>query len=147
MLYTTDGGSNWYGSDTCSGQPITLHAVTPELRLTRWDIYSYKTRIFSWLIFSLFNRFWNKLVKSKTISNDDLERGTMASDVHPPSSFYGRSYAAWVRFSPPFPINFAFTTMVVQTGLLLHKLIIHSTQCWWYITMDRMEKCMFAGQE
>jgi len=33
----------------------------------------------------------------------------MASDVHPSSPYFGRSYAAWVRFAPPFPLNFVFT--------------------------------------
>ena len=45
----------------------------------------------------------------KTITNDDLERATMTSDVHPSSPYFGRSYAAWVEFAPPFPINFATT--------------------------------------
>ena len=107
---TTDGGSNWYGSDTCSGQPITLHGGDPGITINKDGTFILTRRGFSPGLYSHYStNFGISWSNQKAISNDDLERGTMASDVHPPSSFYGRSYAAWVRFSPPFPINFAFT--------------------------------------
>ncbi|MCH7774508.1 MAG: exo-alpha-sialidase, partial [Bacteroidetes bacterium] len=43
------------------------------------------------------------------ISTDDLERATITTDAIKTSSFYGRSYAAWVRFTIPFSLWLAYT--------------------------------------
>jgi hypothetical protein len=40
---------------------------------------------------------------------EDLDRGTIMSDGDPSSSYYGRTYVTWVRFSPPFPAYFSYT--------------------------------------
>ncbi|MFB3055992.1 MAG: hypothetical protein ACE1ZQ_02370, partial [Ignavibacteriaceae bacterium] len=44
-----------------------------------------------------------------SISTDDLERDTITTDAIKSSSFYGRSYAAWVKLTTPFSLAFAFT--------------------------------------
>jgi hypothetical protein len=45
----------------------------------------------------------------QVVSTDDLERAALITDVTKSSSWYGRSYAAWVRFALPFPLMFAYT--------------------------------------
>jgi len=42
------------------------------------------------------------------ISTDDLERATITTDAITSSSFYGRTYAAWVKLTTPFSLAFAF---------------------------------------
>ncbi|MCW8806064.1 MAG: glycoside hydrolase, partial [Ignavibacteriaceae bacterium] len=110
VYVTTNGGSSWYGSDTCKGAPITLHGGDPGITINK-DGKFILTRIgFSTGLYSHYSTdngiTWSN---QKIITNDDLERATMTSDVHPASPFYGRSYAVYVKFAPPFPINFAVT--------------------------------------
>jgi hypothetical protein len=110
---TTNGGLNWFdwfGSDTCKGAPITLHGGDPGITINKDGTFILTRRGFSPGLYSHFSTdFGVTWSNQKTITNDDLERGTMASDVHPSSPYFGRSYAAWVRFAPPFPLNFVFT--------------------------------------
>ena len=110
VYVTTNGGNNWYGSDTCKGAPITLHGGDPGITINK-DGTFILTRIgFSTGLYSHYSTdngtTWSN---QKIITNDDLERATMTSDVHPTSPYFGRSFAAWVKFAPPFPLNFAFT--------------------------------------
>jgi len=110
VYVTTNGGNNWFGSDTCKGAPITLHGGDPGITINKDGTFILTRRGYSPGVYSHYSTdngtTWSS---QKTITNDDLERATMTSDVHPSSPFYGRSYAAWVKFAPPFPINFAFT--------------------------------------
>jgi hypothetical protein len=107
---TTNGGNNWYGSDTCKGQPINLHGGDPGITINKNGTFIVTRRGFSPGLYSHYSTdFGLTWSNQKTISNDDLERATMTSDVHPTSSFYGRSYSAWVKFAPPFPLQFSFT--------------------------------------
>jgi hypothetical protein len=110
VYVTTNGGANWYGSDTCNGAPIILHGGDPGITIDKNGTFIITRRGFSPGLFSHFSTnngaTWSN---QKTISNDDLERATMTSDVHPASLYFGRSYASWVKFAPPFPLNFSFT--------------------------------------
>ena len=107
---TTNGGNSWYGSDTCKGEPINLHGGDPGITINKDGTFILTRRGFSPGLYSHYSTdsgiTWSN---QKTISNDDLERATMTSDVHPASSYFGRSYAAWVKFAPPFPLQFSFT--------------------------------------
>jgi hypothetical protein len=107
---TTNGGNSWYGSDTCKGAPINLHGGDPGITINKNGTFILTRRGFSPGLYSHYSTdFGITWSNQKTITNDDLERGTMTSDVHPSSPFFGRSYAAWVKFAPPFPLNFAVT--------------------------------------
>lgn len=43
------------------------------------------------------------------IASEDQDRAALISDVIPTSLYYGRTYAVWVQFSPPFNVVFAYT--------------------------------------
>ena len=108
---TTNGGNSWYGSDTCKGAPINLHGGDPGITINKNGTFILTRRGFSPGLYSHYSTdFSITWSNQKTISNDDLERATMTSDIHPTSSNYGRSYAAWVKFAPPFPLQFTFTS-------------------------------------
>jgi len=110
IYVTSNGGNSWYGSDTCNGAPITLHGGDPGITINKDGTFLLTRRGFSPGLYSHYSTdFGVNWSNQKPITNDDLERGTMASDVHPSSPYFGRSYAAWVRFAPPFPLNFVFT--------------------------------------
>ena len=110
IYVSTDGGFNWYGSDTCKGEPITLHGGDPGITIDKDGTFILTRRGFSPGLYSHYSTdFGVTWSNQKTISNDDLERATMTSDGHYGSSYFGRSYAAWVKFAPPFPLQFSYT--------------------------------------
>jgi len=112
IYVTTDGGQSWYGSDTCKGDPVGYHGGDPGITIDKNGTFIL-TRIGRSPFKGLFSHYstdngmtWSS---QKVISTDDLERATIASDVNPLSPWYGRTYAVWVKFAPPFPLMVAFT--------------------------------------
>lgn len=112
VYVTTNNGSSWFGSDTCKGANIFFHGGDPGIAvdkdgnflLVRLDrtspgLYSHYSTDNgdTWSVFN-------------TITTDDLERATLSTDGDPSSPYYGRTYGSWVRFAPPYPVDFSFTS-------------------------------------
>lgn len=112
IYVTTDGGQSWTGSDTCHGDPIQFHGGDPGIVIDKNGSFIL-TRIGRSPFVGLFSHFShdNGLTWSaqKVISTDDLERATVTTDAVVTSPYYGRTYAAWVKFAPPFPLMMAHT--------------------------------------
>lgn len=110
IYVTTDGGSTWFGSDTCKSALINLHNGDPGIAIDKDGRF---LLIRLGIIAGLFSHHStdNGLTWSaqKTVATNDQDRATLVSDGNPASSFYGRSYAVWVRFSPPYPAFFSYT--------------------------------------
>jgi hypothetical protein len=112
IYVTTDGGQSWRGSDTCTGNPIAFHGGDPGIVIDRNGLFIL-TRIGRSPFVGLYSHFStdNGLTWSdqEVISTDDLERATITTDANPASPWYGRTYAAWVRFAPPYPLMISYT--------------------------------------
>jgi len=109
---TTDGGNQWYGSDTTKGEPLAFHGGDPGIAIDKNGTFIL-TRLGRSPFVGLYSHYsldngktWSD---QKVISTDDLERASVTSDAVSSSSFYGRTYAAWVKFAQPFPMMFSFT--------------------------------------
>ncbi|MBE0648036.1 MAG: T9SS type A sorting domain-containing protein [Bacteroidales bacterium] len=112
IFVTTNGGESWKGSDTCSGTPIEFHGGDPGITIDKNGTFIL-TRLGRSPFTGLYSHYstdngatWSA---QKVISTDDLERAAVISDANPASSFYGRTYAAWVKFAPPFSLMYAYT--------------------------------------
>ena len=112
-VYTsTNGGANWFGSDTCKGSPIAFHQGDPGVAIDKNGTFILIRLGFPQGLYSHYSTdlgvTWSNQI---TISNNpaDLDRGTLVSDGNSSSSFYGRSYVTWVRFSPPYPTFISYT--------------------------------------
>lgn len=110
VYVTTDGGATWFGSDTCSGAPITFHSGDPGIAIDkdgRFLLIRLSPLPGLYSHYSTDNgRTWSG---QRTVTTNDQDRATLTSDGNPLSGFYGRSYAVWVRFAPPYPVFFAHT--------------------------------------
>lgn len=112
-IYTSiDGGNSWLGNDTCTGNPYAFHGGDPGIAIDK-DGTFILTRLGRSPFTGLYSHYstdngqtWSD---QKVISTDDLERASVATDYFPGSAYYGRTYAVWVKFAPPFPLMMSFT--------------------------------------
>jgi hypothetical protein len=112
-IYTSiDGGITWQGSDTCGGEPIAYHGGDPGIVIDNAGRFMI-TRLGRTPFVGLYSHYstdngqtWSA---QQVISTDDLERATLTSDAIEESAYYGRTYAAWVKFALPFPLMFSYT--------------------------------------
>jgi len=112
VYLTTNGGINWFGSDTCNGAPIANHGGDPgpvidkdgRLILTHQGgfvigMYSnYSTNL---------GQTWSS---NYLIAGNDQDKGSPATNDVSSSPYYGRTYLVWTRFTLPYPIALAYTT-------------------------------------
>lgn len=112
IYVSTDGGNNWVGNDTCKGEPVTLHGGDPGIVIDKDGNFILTRKGFSAGMYSHYStdngRTWSF---QKVISNEDIapERAGIVSDVISSSSYFGRTYALWVKIAPPFPVTFVYT--------------------------------------
>lgn len=111
VYVTTNGGQNWYGSDTCKGAPIGFHRGDPGIAIDKNGTFILIRLGFSPGLYSHYSTdngaTWSS---QKTVALDDQDRAALASDANASSLYYGRSYAVWVRLASPFPAVCAYTT-------------------------------------
>jgi len=110
---TTNAGNSWFGSDTCKGANIQFHGGDPGIAIDK-DGRFIITRLARSPLQGLYSHystdFGNTWSSQFPITTDFLERASVLTDGDPSSQFFGRTYAAWVRFTPPFPLFTSYTT-------------------------------------
>lgn len=112
IYVSTNNGSSWYGSDTCTGNPIAYHGGDVGITIDRNGTFLL-TRLGRTPFVGLYSHYSNDKgltwSSQQVISTDDLERASLTSDVIPGSPYFGRSYAGWVTFASPFPVMVSYT--------------------------------------
>lgn len=112
IYVSENGGNSWTGSDMCSGEPVQFHGGDPGIAIDKNGTFII-TRLGMAPFTGLYSHYSNDNGQTwsgqHVISTDDLERATVATDVTASSSYYGRTYAAWVKFASPFPIIYSYT--------------------------------------
>ena len=112
IYVSNDSGLTWSGNDTCTGEPISFHGGDPGIAIDKngnFSLSRFGTSPFTGLYGHYSTDQGQSWSAQQAISTDDLERATLASDIFPTSSHYGRTYATWVKFAPPYPVVFAYT--------------------------------------
>lgn len=112
IYVSEDEGLSWNGSDSCSGDPISFHGGDPGIAIDKNGRFIL-TRLGRSPFVGLYSHFSDDNGQSwspqKAISTEDLERAAVTTDAITSSSYYGRTYAAWVKFAPPFPMVISYT--------------------------------------
>lgn len=112
IYVSEDAGVSWQGNDSCTGNPISFHGGDPGIAIDK-DGRFIITRLGRSPFVGLYSHYstnngqtWSS---QKVISTEDLERAAVTTDAIPTSTNYGRTYATWVKFAPPFPIMISYT--------------------------------------
>jgi hypothetical protein len=118
VYISTNGGYNWYGTDTCKGANIQNHGGDPGISIDKNGVLIL-THIGS-IIAGLYSHYstdmgstWSNAYVLTSAQPED--KGSSTTDDSPASPYYGRTYASWVNFVAPFPVNFSYTTNSGQT--------------------------------
>ncbi|WP_304130116.1 T9SS type A sorting domain-containing protein [Ignavibacterium album] len=119
IYVTTNGGNNWFGSDTCNGPNISFHQGDPGVSIDRYGRFIL-TRLGKQPFYGIYSHYstdnginWSP---QKTITSEgEFEKASIVSDNNPTSPYYGRTYATWVKLSGTFPVEFSFTDDISQS--------------------------------
>lgn len=120
IYVSTNGGNNWFGSDTCNGANIAFHNGDPGVAIDKNGTFIL-SRLGRQPFYGIYSHYstdngltWS--AQNKITSDSDLlyERATLATDVNPASPFFGRTYATWVKLSGTFPVEFSYTDDISQ---------------------------------
>ncbi|MGA9116431.1 MAG: hypothetical protein WB626_06630 [Bacteroidota bacterium] len=110
VYLSTDGGATWSGKDTCTGPPVTFHRGDPGIAVDTAGTFILIRLGFSPGLYAHYSTdrgaVWSG---QRTVASEDQDRAALVSDGSLSSTFAGRTYAAWVRFSPPYPVLTCFT--------------------------------------
>ncbi len=112
-IYVSDnGGTTWHGNDSCTGSPVLFHGGDPGITIDK-DGRFIITRLGRSPFVGLYSHYstdngqtWST---QNVISTDDLERAAVTTDAITSGTYYGRTYAAWVKFATPFPLMVSYT--------------------------------------
>jgi hypothetical protein len=105
-IYTsTNGGYNWFGADTCTGQNVSNHGGDPGVSIDKNGVFilTHIGYTFAGVYGHYSTDFGANWSNAYTITSQTPEdKGTSTTDNSPSSPFYGRTYAIWgnVTISP-----------------------------------------------
>lgn len=112
VYLTTNGGANWFGSDTCSGSPISNHGGDPGPIIDKDGrlILTHQGGFILGMYSNYSTDFGATWSTNYQIAGNDQDKGNSSTDDVSSSPYYGRTYLTWTRFTSPFPIVTSFTT-------------------------------------
>lgn len=108
VYISTNGGYNWFGSDTCKGQNIQNYGGDPGVSIDKNGTFIITHIGKPSVIAGVYSHYSTNMganwSSAYTITNLQPEdKGSSTTDNSPTSPFYGRTYAVWVNLtsSPP----------------------------------------------
>jgi hypothetical protein len=112
VYVTTNGGLNWFGSDTVQGAPVNNHGGDPGPTIDKDGNF-----IMTHLGYTVGGMYANYSTNngltwssSATIQAGSVDKNLAGTDDAPSSPFYGRSYCVWTQFSGSYPAMCSYTT-------------------------------------
>ena len=112
IYVSTNSGNDWYGSDTCKGANIFFHGGDPAIGIDKNGTFMIARKGSSSFPGVYSHRSTDNGISwsaQKTISNDELERASLACDNDPSSAYFGRTYICWAKLVPPYSIGYAYS--------------------------------------
>ncbi|HSD62775.1 MAG TPA: sialidase family protein, partial [Ignavibacteriaceae bacterium] len=113
VYVSTDGGNNWFGSDTCTASPISDHGgdpgpgVGPDGRL----YMSYLPGSYNSIKAAYSTDFGNTWSAGAILQSGSQDKNLTAVDNVPGSPYSGRAYVTWSDFTQSSPsVTVSYTT-------------------------------------
>lgn len=114
VYVSTDGGSSWFGSDTCKGQILSNHGGDPGVIIDKNNRFII-THIGNPSLYpGLYSHYstnlgstWSNAYAISSVQTED--KGSSTSDNYPASPYYGLLYASWVNIATSFPVLFSLS--------------------------------------
>ncbi|MBS1516831.1 MAG: T9SS type A sorting domain-containing protein [Bacteroidetes bacterium] len=113
IYFTTDGGSTWFGSDTCNtGSSSSNHGGDPGPVIDKDGRYilTHQGGFIVGMYSNYSTDFGSSWSNTYQIASGDQDKGTSGTDDEPLSPYYGRTYLVWTRFLNPFPVVSSYTS-------------------------------------
>jgi hypothetical protein len=113
VYVSTNGGLNWFGSDTCRGASIVNHggdpaiAIHPSGRMILAHIGSVFPGWYSHNSTDLGDTWSNAYTISSQLTED---KGSATMDETTTSPYYGRMYLTWIALVQPYPALVSYST-------------------------------------
>jgi hypothetical protein len=107
VYVSTDGGTQWFGSDTCTGPLVANHGGDPGVMVTTGGriVLTHIGSVFPGVYSHYSTDLGFTWSAAATLTSQQPEdKGMVAMDNDPSSPYYGRLYASWVNFVSPFPV-------------------------------------------
>jgi len=109
IYISTNGGLNWFGSDTCYGQSIINHGGDPGVILTLNNklVLTHMGSVFPGVYSHYSTDYGNTWSNANTLTSQQTDdKGTSIMDDNQSSPYYGRIYSSFVKLISPYPIYF-----------------------------------------
>ena len=113
IYVSTNGGTTWFGTDTCQGQPITTgHGGDPGPIIDKDGVFilTHQGGFFPGMYANFSTNNGSTWSDNFTIAQNDQDKGSPGTDNIPTSPYYGRSFLVWTRFVSTFPVVISYTT-------------------------------------
>jgi hypothetical protein len=113
VYFSTNGGTTWFGNDTCTGQSVANHGGSPGIAMDNNGTFLITHVGISFPgVFSHystnFGASWSNAYTLFSTLTDD--KGTTTADYIPSSPYYGRIYNARAVLSGSYPVYFSYST-------------------------------------
>ena len=113
IYVSTNGGLTWSGSDTCNGAPVTTgHGGDPGPIIDKNGVFllTHQGGLVTGMYANTSSNMGSTWSSNTIIATNDQDKGSPFTDDVTASSFYGRSFLIWTRYTNPFPIVVSYTT-------------------------------------
>jgi hypothetical protein len=114
VYFSTNGGYNWFGADSCTGLSLTNHGGDPGVSIDKYGvcILTHIGLTYAGVYSHYSTNMGLSWSNAYTITSQQPEdKGTSTTDNSPSSPYYGRTYAVWTNLqaSTP-PVLISYTT-------------------------------------
>ncbi|CAN5537295.1 hypothetical protein BH10BAC5_BH10BAC5_05590 [soil metagenome] len=113
VYVSTDGGITWSGTDTCSGAPVsTGHGGDPGPVIDKNGVFlmTHQGGLVTGMFANTSTNQGASWTINYTIASNDQDKGSPFTDDVAASSYYGRTFLVWTRYTNPFPIVISYTS-------------------------------------
>jgi hypothetical protein len=113
VYVSTNGGVNWFGSDTIFAVPLFNHGGDPGpmIDLNNRFVFVHHGILINGIFAHYSTNMGANWTNAYTIATGDMDKGNdIVYDVSTSSPYYGRMYVSFVFLTPPFYVRYSYTT-------------------------------------